>query len=360
MKRAVLLVLFFLLAFACETYVPAPEPELEGLDGGVLGDTKAPLVVTFGKPVDPATLRTTVAFYDVDDDGYLPDETDPPGELRVLFRHDPSDGDRGGHVEIAADGASATLVPDGALPVGPKLVLLVEPGLTATDGRTRTVRTRIPFSYRVSCAGGQAERGFASGVYFVVLEVEHPIGTQIRLFGAINVDPATGLFVGQFTDAIRNPAPGRCPMPCDPADVCRLLPSPACVAPSTKVGSVDEHDDFVPNVAPPTGYSFLVEGCAADADAGAGVTTAPATMVVESPPVTVGGLTMTAFFGADAHGVVRAAGSLTADAISLGGNLIGPGKGSMTAILVPGGEVPPGVPPAPAQVPDGGQKDGGP
>ncbi|HEY8079629.1 MAG TPA: hypothetical protein VIF62_36110, partial [Labilithrix sp.] len=146
------------LAFACEKYVPPPTPVLAGLDGSVLTDPKAPLVVGFGKPIDPATMRVTIAFDDRDLEGDLPDEDDDPDtELRVLFSHDPSDGDHFGHVELAPDGASVSLVPDGALPVGPKLVLLFEPGLTATDDRVRTNRTRIFFSYLVKCTGGAAK-----------------------------------------------------------------------------------------------------------------------------------------------------------------------------------------------------------
>jgi hypothetical protein len=116
------------------------------------------------------------------------------------------------------------------------------------------------------------------------------------------------------------------------------------VPPSLRAGTVDEYSDFVPNSEPPTGYSFPVEGCAVDDGAGSGVITAPATMVVESPPVTVEGLTMTAFFGPDAKSSVHATGSLTADAVLLGTTKLGAGKGSMTARFIPVGEVPPNLP----------------
>jgi len=67
-------------------------------------------------------------------------------------------------------------------------------------------------------------------------------------------------------------------------------------------------------------------------------------MVVESPPVTVEGLTMTAFFGPDAKNSVHATGSLTADAVFLGTSKLGAGKGSMTATFIPIDQVPPNVP----------------
>jgi hypothetical protein len=115
----------------------------------------------------------------------------------------------------------------------------------------------------------------------------------------------------------------------------------------------------VPNPTPPVGYSFPVEGCVSDDGDGAGVVTAPASMVVQSPAVTVGGLTMTAFFAPSVDGGFRATGSLTADSVLLGTNRIGAGKGTMTARLVPEADVPPGVPPAAKSAADAGVDDGG-
>jgi hypothetical protein len=239
--------------------------------------------------------------------------------------------------------------------VGPQLVLLVEPGLVSTSGRERRVRTRLRFAYGVKCPPQAAATKFESGTYFALLEVEKPLGTQIQLFGAIDVDPATGAFVGQFTNADRNLDGSRCPTACGPSDACRLLPSPACVAPSTAAGTVDEYPDFVPNAQPPTGYSFEVHGCAVDDGDAVDVLTAPATMVVTRPNVTVQGLTMTAQFARGPDQVVRATGSLTADETLLGTTALGAGKGTMTALRVPDDRVTPGVPPAPPRAaPDGG------
>lgn len=331
---------------ACERYEPPPTPSIDGLQGGLLYDSKAPLVLSFGQPIDVATLKLEVAAYETDIEGNLFDEDDNPDtELKVFVAHDPVDGDKGGHLDVDPDGSTVRFIPDSAFPVGPKLVVLVEPGLRGTGGRTRNIRTRIPFSYSVKCTAGTRAANLKSGVYFVLLEVEQPLGTQIQLFGAIDVDPASGAFVAQFTNGDRNPDGARCPSHCKDIDRCRLLPAPECVAPSLKAGTADEYSDFVPNAEPPTGYSFPVEGCAVDDGTGAGVITAPATMVVESPPVTVQGLTMTAFFGTDAKGnSVRATGSLTADAVFLGTGKLGAGKGSMTATFIPVDQVPPNLP----------------
>jgi hypothetical protein len=339
------LALSVVTGIACERFEPPPTVTIEGLQGGLLYDSKAPLVLSFGQPIDLGTLNLKVAKFDTNLEGDLGDEDDDPNtELTVLLQHDPLDGDRGGHIEVDPDGATVRFVSDSALPVGPKLVVLVEPGITGTGGRVRTNRTRIPFSYAVRCTAGTRAEKLQSGVYFVLLEVEQPLGTQIQLFGAIDVDPATGAFVAQFTNGDRNPDGSRCPSGCKDIDRCRLLPAPECVPPSLRAGTSDEYTDFVPNADPPTGYSFPVEGCAVDDGAGSGVVTAPATMVVQSPPVTVEGLTMTAFFGPDAKGTVRATGSLTADTVLLGTNKLGAGKGSMTATFIPVDKVPANVP----------------
>ena len=347
---------------ACETYEPPPTVTIVGLQGGVLYDSKAPLVLSFGQPVDFSTLNMRLAFYDTDLAGALPDERgDPAGadQLRVVLGHDALDGDKGGHADFAADGTSMTFVPDSALPVGPKLVVLVEPGLKGTGGRTRINRTRLPFSYAVRCTKGTRAEKLKSGTYFVLLDVAEPLGSQIRLYGAIDVDVASGAFVGQFTSAARNPDGTRCPSPCKDIERCRLLPAPACVVPSQRAGSVEEYSDFVPSVEPPVGYSFPVEGCAIDDGAGSGVITAPATMVVQQPAVTVEGLVMTAFFGPDATGGTHATGSLLADTVRLNGNRIGAGKGTMTARLIPAGEVPPNVPRPMKPAADAGTPGGG-
>lgn len=343
-----------LAAPACERYEPPPRASVVGLESGVLVDPRAPLVVHFGMPIDPATLFVKVAMLDVDIEGNLFDEDDDPDtELRVLIEHDPVEGDLGARAELDPDQSTLRLVPDAALPVGPKLVLIVEGGLRATSGRVTRYRQKIPFSYVVQCAAGPS--AFASGTYFVLLEVEEPLGTQIQLFARIEVDPETGALVGQFTNADRNPALV-CPSACSPTETCRLLPTPECVPPSTRAGLVDEYPDFSVNATPPTGYSFFVRGCAVDDGATSGVLTAPATMVVESPKVTVEGLTLTASFEPGPDGVVRGNGSLTADLVRLGSVALGPGKGSMTGLRIPDDRAPADVPhPAPVEAPiDGG------
>jgi len=333
----------FAIAGACEEYEPPPKPVLQGLESGVLTDPRAPLILDFGTAIDPNTLVVKVALLDTDTEGNLKDEdADPESTLQVLVQRDPSEGDVGTRAEIENEGTRVRLNLESALPVGPKLVLLVEGGLKSTiNGRISKNRIRIPFSYVVKCNAGAST--FATGTYFVLLEVAKPLGTQIQLLAYIDVDPTTGALIGQFTNADRDPAV-KCPTPCPSSDVCRTLPAPECVPPSTRAGTIAEQPDFIPNPTPPTGYSFLVEGCAVDDGTSNGVLTAPATMVVESPKVTVEGLTMTASFAPGADGIVRASGSLTADLVRLGTNPLGAGTGTMTAVRIADDKVPANVP----------------
>jgi hypothetical protein len=319
MKKLVLLP--FVLV-ACERYSPPPQPSMVGLNQGTLGDSRAPIVVDFGTPIDPATLRISLAFNETDIEGNLLDEDDDPNtNLRVL------------ETKPAVDGARVTLNHDTAFPVGPKLILIVEPGLKSQNGATELhYRAKVPFSYGVTCTGGPTR--LASGKYFMFLTVEHPLPVQLQVYGELTVDAKSGAVSGKFTSAQRR-TDQSCGAACEGVKLCRRLPFPDCVPPSSPAGSPDEFPDWTPNPTPPTGFEFGAEGCAADSGDGTGVLTAPTTMTVESPAVTVYGLAMTASFAPDAAGVVRASGTLSADSIVLGTQNIGAGTGTLTARQIP-------------------------
>ena len=111
---------------------------------------------------------------------------------------------------------------------------------------------------------------------------------------------------------------------------------------------MDEYPDFVPNDTPPTGYSFTVTGCIEDQpDGTAAFLSAPATMVVTSPAVTIEALVMTAAFEKDKSGVLRASGSVTGDQVLLGAGPLGPGSGTVDVRAIDPKSVPPGVPAPP-------------
>jgi hypothetical protein len=319
MKKLVLLPFVF---FACERYEAPPEPSIVGLSQGTLSDSRAPIVVDFGEPIDPATLKITVAFRETDIEGNLFDEDDDPQtNLRVL------------KTQARVDGAQVTLNHDRVFPVGPKLILIVEPGLKSKSGAEELhYRAKVPFSYGVTCTGGPTR--LASGKYFMFLTVENPLPVQLQVYAELTVDPKSGAVSGKFTSAERR-TDQTCPTACEGVKRCRLLPFPDCVPPSSPAGSPDEFPDWAPNPTPPTGFEFEAEGCAADNADGTGVLTAPTTMTVQSPAVTVYGLAMTSSFAPDAAGIVRASGTLRADSIVLGTQNIGAGTGTLTARQIP-------------------------
>ena len=321
MKRLVLLPVLFVAAVACEEYSAPPEPTIVGLVQGGLTDSRAPLVVDFGTEIDPATLKMTLAFDETDLEGNLFDEdADPNTKLRVL------------DTTPSVDGRRVTLNHDQVFPVGPKLVLIVERGLKSKSGRVLEYRAKVPFAYTVACTGGPTR--LASGRYFMLLQVAKPLQFQLELFGDLTIDAKTGAVRGRFTNADRR-SDLTCPTTCTNGDVCRLLPAPKCVLPSELAGSVDEYSDWFPFPTPPTGFEFIADGCASDGEQGTGILTAPATLALESPPVTAAGLVMSASFVPDAAGVIRASGTVTADSVSLGTQGIGAANGAITARAVP-------------------------
>ncbi len=333
----------------CDTYHAPPSIDIDGLEQGVLHDPGAPIVLDFGKPIQPDTLKVSIVRYEADDVGNLSDERgDDSVPLKPIYAYDPDAGiETGGHSALSDDATQFVITPLARMPVGTKLALVVEPGLKSTHGEDTRVRHRVLFGYDFSCKNGKGTKLVPNGVYFALLEVEKPVGAQVQLYGDLLIDPATGLFRGQFTNADRN-TQQMCPSSCSSSQVCRLLPSPACVAPSQRAGSVDEYPDYLPNVTPPTGYSFTVTGCIEDQpDGTAAFLSAPATMVVTSPAVTIEALVMTAAFEKDKSGLLRASGSVTGDQVLLGAGPLGPGSGTINLRAIDPKSAPPGVPPPP-------------
>jgi hypothetical protein len=329
---------------ACENYQAPPEPSIEGLDAdGVLKDPAAPVVVRFDRPIARETLRLKVAEFVTDSEYRLADEPENTlgTEFKPLFVHEPT-GDTLGSFRFLDD-TRVELTAATPFPVGPQLVLLVEPGLRGTNGIDTVDRRKNNFSYVFTCSGRGKPGPFTSGNYFMLVEVIKPLGLQIQLYASLKVDPATGAVVGQFTNADRNPAQ-KCPMECD-KKVCRLLPSPSCVQPSEKAGTIDEYPDFVPNNVLPTGYSFPGEGCVdAQADGSVRFRITSPQAVVNQPKVTINEILIVASFKPDDKGVLRATGGFNARGVDLFDSPSGAGKGDLTAIRVPDELAPPGIP----------------
>jgi hypothetical protein len=341
---------------ACQTYVAPPVASIVGLDNGVLMDPSAPLVIEFSKAIDPSTLKLQVIKFDPDSDGQLPDETgDASVSLDPLYSHDLTTaadggtGDTGGTGTLDPTHTVFTIKPLARLPVGPKLAVLIEPGLwdAGHDSTAQTaVRKRLLFSYAFNCAGGS--KLITSGPYFFLLDVQEPLGTQIKVLADLQVDAVTGKFVGQFTFASRKTDPDRCSPPCTMGNVCQTIPGPSmCVVPSTRAGSPAEWPDFYANSTPPVGFSFTVNGCAEDEpDGTATLGTQPANMVVESPPVSVDGLVLLTSFTKSGGNLV-ATGTVTGDNIVFGTANLGSGHGDVLAQSIPPSQAPP-IPAPPA------------
>jgi hypothetical protein len=352
------------MASSCQTYEPPPTATLAGLSNGVLSSNVAlePLVLHFDTPVDPSTASVEVALFDIDSYGNLPDETGDGGTLKIFLSHTPS-ADTNVTATFSSDHTTLTLAPApvGLLPVGPALVVLVLPGLTSTvSGTVLHYRERIPFSYAVTCAESKPTR-LTSGDYFFLLQVNKPLGVELKAFAALDVDPKTGAFVGQFTAALRNSDPTRCSPACTGGLVCEKIPSETCVEMSQAPTSVYEWPDFVAKSTAPNGYTFEMQGCAVDdGDAGAvNIVTSPGVLNVTSPNVSIQGLTFTAQFVPVEGGLVQASGSLTATKTYLGSIGLGTGAGTLTALSIPDGEAPALPQPPPlgdaGTTPDGGE-----
>jgi hypothetical protein len=338
-----------LLLPACEEYDGVPYGHIAGLDNGSLTDRTAPLVVAFDKPVLTASAKVEVVRLVLDQEGNLGDEdSDPNTSLDTLFAYDGSSTDdpTGGTASWSQDRTQLTITPAVGFPVAEKLAVLLEPGLSDDRGHAYIARERLPFSYEVklSCA---PSADFTSGAYFFLADVKKPIAVQVQLLAIIDVDPATGKFVGEFVNADRNKDPSRCApagLSCNDTEACRTLPMPACVAPSEKAASPDEYPDFLPNYDPPTGFSFTVHGCVDGKSSDKTLfVNIPVDVHVQSPNVSLTSTILTASFAKDDKGVLRGDGAIAADHVLLGTADSGKAEGVVSARSIPMGEEPKGL-----------------
>lgn len=336
-------------ASSCEVYEGPPIVTLRGAVDSQLTDVHVPLVLEFSKPVDPSSIRVTVARYSVDVEGNLPDEDDDPAsELALFFEHSNSS-DKTGTSTISADGRSMSITPNATFPVGARLVLIIEAGLSDREGNATRVRKRVVFSYVAELKCDKPVAAFEGKSFFFLVDVKKPIAAQVQLLTTVELDAQTGKFRAQFTNADRRDDQ-KCPTTCEATERCRLLPEAECVLPSERAGTVDEFPDFIPNNSPPTGFSFYTTGCVVDQDEGTAVfVTAPVDVEVQQPAVTLRNAVLTASFSRDDDGTLRGTGSLAADDVLLGDISSGRGEAGLSARTVPADQVPPNVPGPPPE-----------
>ena len=321
----------------CEIYDSPPRPSLDGLVDGVLPDRTAPVVLRFSEPIDRETFTGRIVLYETDEEGNLLPDTEE------FFAYEPATANLFGQAAFSDDDRTITITVGKPMPIGSNIALVIDANLTNKDGTKHNVPLILLFTFRLSCDDAGGTDAFPSGTYFFLANVANPLPVQVQLWGQIIVDPATGKFIGQFTNADRNPDPGRCSPPCDASEACRLLPAEDCVLPSLEAATEDEFSDFVANVPPPTGYSFRVEGCLSESESGVAFVNLPADVVIQQPAVTIEGIQLTASFR-DEDGRFRGTGGVTADGVIIGTTPSGPATGSVLARLVPPDQVPPGIP----------------
>ena len=353
------LVLTLALLAGCAKYEAPPTASLLGAEGNVLTDRASPIQIGFTEPIDPATLQISIAVDARDVEGNLPDEGSGGTLDRRFAWQGASTTATGGTGALDAAGQIFTAALAKPLRIGELYVIVIEPGLADLSGNATTYRQHLPFSYRLACSGTGSKLFPAHTLLFMASDVQQPIGTQIRLFVDMKVDPVTGSYIGRFTNASRNRDPSRCTPACPGTDACRVFPGPPrCVLPSERAGTVDEFGDYLPkpeSESDPTGFDFDAAGCVEDTGGGeAAFRNVPAELIVKSPPVTIHGALMNLGFSPDSAGVLRGQGTFTADDVALGTvNPIssGPGKGTIAARSLTEADLPAPIPAAPGEPP---------
>ncbi len=347
-----LAILSLSLSLGCDAYDAPPRASLPDVDEfGVLADPAAPLTIAFHEPVDPATFSVRVIRYQVDGEGRLYDEDgDPNTELDVIYEWVNSL-EEGGLGEYDETKTSYTMSLTKTLPIGPQLAVVVEPGLADEEGHAWDVRQVLKFGATFDCGADPKPTTFADTRLIAQVEVDSPLDTQIQLFIHLVVDPASGALVGQFTNADRDPSIDCSPfgLSCDSAtEVCRTLPAPACVEPSKRMATVEEYPDYIHVEGGKTGYSFTARGCIEDqAENTWAFSNAPADVQVISPPVGIKGIKLNIQFEFDEQGVLRGAGSFSAQNLFLGATPNGVAIGSVFLRDIPEDEVKDGFPAPP-------------
>ena len=309
-----------------------PATTIVGLTDGVLLDPSKPIVLEFSEPIVPSSLRVRLVRYEIDPEGNLFDEDpDPESELNVLF--DSTDPATGVGTLDAARTSYSLALPTPA-PVGPQLALVIDAGLADDKGNHWVTRQLFKLGYQLSCsAEGKPTKFPALGKYFWLIAVDKPVAAQIQLLSELRVNPLTGEFVVQMTNGERNKALdcSQYGLTCTATQVCRTLPVPACVLSSEKGGTVDEYPDFIADATSDVGFSFTIRGCIVDQPDGTfSFANLPAEAITKKPAVVVSGINLSSSWKADAEGVLRGAGTITADQVGLGAppNTIPSGKGT--------------------------------
>lgn len=333
----------------CTVYDSPPRPGLVGLEDGILPNPSAPVVLAFHESIVEETLSLRIVRFDTDIEGELL----PLEQLDVIYSYNgATDEETGGSSVIYNERTFIDITLQQTLPIGPQLALIIDPGLSDDEGNVWEVEQVFKFGFEFDCGGqdGPAPTLLPTSKMFLLAEVEAPLQTQLQLLVDIRVDPETGDWVGQFTNADRDPTIdcASLGLSCAAEEVCRTLPQPACVSPSERAGTAEEWVDFFPNSTPPIGYSFSGIGCARDVSPTTFVfANAPADVEVQSPAITVKGLTFNLEVDIGEDGLYRGGGTFTAEEVFLGVTPSGSGAGTGTLVQIPDDQAPANIPEPP-------------
>jgi hypothetical protein len=342
-----------LLLLGCQTFDPPPEVTIQGSENGVMTTQPGePFVLLFSEPIKQNTFRTKLVKAVFDGEGNLQDETEPPDfegfKANTLVAFDGADPES----EDLSYGATFTLTDTqlsmevgAGFQISAPYLALIEPHLEDKDGHFTEPRQRLPFTFQLEGGGPTT---LPTGYYYWLFDISPPpLQTQIQVFVYMKVDPVTGQWRANFTNANRraalNSRPG-CPSCADLTPICALIPSPRCVKPSDKQNDILEWVDFLPEPDPPDGYYFIADGFARDeADGKISLGTAPFLIDIN---IGSGNINIRAentkvigAFEKDANDRLVASGSVSIDVVKVNGSGKDPTDGVFKAIKLSDEEV---------------------
>jgi hypothetical protein len=274
MRRLAVIPLSFLLAgtAACQTFDPPPRPSIDNEINGVMSSDPAdPLTLRFDEPYVGRTLNLKVVHAVFDAEGNLQDEQSPPDpegfKANTVIAYsgaDPENEDVSYGAAFTASDTTLEMAQNDTFSVSAPYLVLIEPGLEDEAGHATVPRTRLPFTYQLTGGGPTA---LPTGYYYFVMNVDFA-AVQIQAFAYFEIDPDTGIWRGIFTNANRLDALNKrdgCPSDCSGQQmICQLVPSAKCVNSSEKQTDLLQFVDFLPEEAPPFGYTFIADGFARD------------------------------------------------------------------------------------------------
>lgn len=342
-----------LVLLGCQTFDPPPKVTIQGSENGVMKtQPDEPFVLLFSEPIRQGSFKTKLVKAVTDGEGNLLDEQDPP-DLEAFLANtavafdgaDPENEDKSYGATFDLTDTQLSMEVGAGFQISAPYLAIIEPKLEDKDGHFTLPRQKLPFTFQLEGGGPTT---LPTGYYYWLFDIEPPpLQTQIQVFTYMKVDPATGHWRANFTNANRraalNSRPG-CPACADLTPVCALIPTPRCVKPSDKQIDIAEWVDFLPEKDPPDGYYFIADGFARDeADGKISLGTAPFLIDIN---IGAGNINIRAentkvigAFEMDTNGRLVATGSVSIEVVKVNGTGKDPTDGIFKAFLLTDEEV---------------------